>query len=107
MKRLMLFVVLVIQVFFVTAQNENKLAQTVADHINAGKDTALFNMFDSTFKTQFPLSEVSRAMPGIQNLLGDIKNIELAGKRDEAFSYKFTGAKAVFHVVFTPSKQNS
>jgi hypothetical protein len=107
MKRMMLSIALVMHVFISAAQNENKLIQTVVDHINAGKDTAFFNMFDSNFQKQFPLSEVTRAMPGMKNLLGEIKDINPAGHRDGAFSYRVIGTKTTFHMVIVPSKENA
>lgn len=89
-----------------SAQNATATAQKIVQYINQGKDTALFHLFDPTFKTQFPLAEVQRAIPGLRDMLGQIEKLSLVKEKDGAHSFKLTGSNNSMHMVLTFNKDN-
>ena len=103
MKKFVVILALCLSVIRVSAQHPDLLAQSVADYINSGQDSSLFGLFDSTFKNQFPLAEVKRAVPGLQAVFGKIEKVDFVKERDGAYSYKYTGTSASMHVIITPN----
>ncbi|MBC6490253.1 serine hydrolase [Flavihumibacter stibioxidans] len=100
MRHLILFVTMLVCSLQLSAQADRKMANEIATQINSGIPERLFELFDSTFKTQFPLAEVKNAVPSLQNAFGKFEGVEKLKERNGEYLYKLNGSKSAINMLF-------
>ncbi|KIC95580.1 serine hydrolase [Flavihumibacter solisilvae] len=97
---------ILIAVFFCTAlhsiaQQHPEVATNIARYVNQSDPAGLFSLFDSTFKTQFPLDAVKNAVPSLQNAFGNFNSVKFLKGENNQSLYQFEGTKGKIFVVLS------
>lgn len=100
MRHLFLLALILLKGMLLNAQPDRQMASEISARINAGEPEKLFALFDSTFKQQFPLAEVSNAISSLQQSFGQFDGIKKLKERNGDYLYELNGSKSAINVLF-------